>query len=63
MTVPEVDRYQIEEAEPDGEGELSRQMLLCPWTLSRDGREIAHFTTRDRAIDYRDWLIERNQCT
>jgi hypothetical protein len=34
---------------------------LCPWVLERDGRHIAHFTTQDRAIDYRDYLIARKE--
>ena len=29
---------------------------LCPWTLTMPNGSTAHFTTEERAIDYRDYL-------
>lgn len=49
-----VDRYEIDD-------DNAEEHTLCPWTLKRDSREIAHFTTENRAIDYRDYLIERRK--
>lgn len=51
-----VDRYEIDD-------DSAEEHLLCPWTLSRDSREIAHFTTEQRAIEYRDYLIEKEDPT
>jgi hypothetical protein len=44
--------YEIEESDSD-------LQLLCPWTLTRDGVEIAHFMGEVQALEYRDYLIDQ----
>lgn len=43
------------EADRDAE----ERHVLCPWTLRRDTITVAHFTTEDRAEEYRDYLIDK----
>jgi hypothetical protein len=33
--------------------------VLCPWTLYREGEEIANFMGEAQALDYRDYLIDQ----
>ncbi len=43
----------------EGDRKPDERAKLCPWTLRRDDRTIAHFTSRDRAEEYRDYLIDK----